>query len=335
MMRGQGACRRPAAILGAHAAVLYALAAPLLLHAQEWEHRFEVAPEAARATVGDPITLRFRLRLHERDLLGDTMPRPPDSLPDGVRILEISRLSPAGERQLAGTARIAFYRTGVQRIPPFGIPFARVAANIRGFIVSDTSATVEIVPTIPAGNPTLKDIRDIARVGGTVWWPWLAGLAALALGGWWLGRVARRRRAPLPLETPMEPAGPEPVVLGAYEIALARLTHIERERWPLRGEVARHYEAVADALRRYLEEAERIPALERTTGELVWALPPHLTGDGLRDRAYDFFADADLVKFARVRPDEVSASAFTRAARALLERWHRAAAPAEATDAVR
>ncbi|HET7601148.1 MAG TPA: hypothetical protein VFK09_12695 [Gemmatimonadales bacterium] len=310
-----------------------ATAAPASLPAQEWEHRFEVAADSGRRTIGEPVTLRFRVHLHERDLVSDSMPRPPDSLPEGVRILEISRLEAAGSRVLTGTAKVAFYRTGVQRIPPFGLPFVRVAANLRGFIVSDTTAAVEIAPTIPAGNPPLKDIRDIARVGGGPWAPWLAGAAILALAAWWLRR--RRRAAPPPLAAAAEPSGPEPVVLGAYEITVARLTHIERERWPLRGEVTRHYEAVADALRRYLEDAEQVPALERTTGELVWALPPHLAAEGLRERALDLFAEADLVKFARVRPDELSASGFTRAARGLLDAWHRAVPTPETSDAVR
>jgi hypothetical protein len=101
---------------------------------------------------------------------------------------------------------------------------------------------------------------------------------------------------------------------------------------PLPAEVL---EAVADALRRYLEDAEQVPALERTTGELVWALPPHLAAEGLRERALDLFAEADLVKFARVRPDELSASGFTRAARGLLDAWHRTVPTPETSDAVR
>jgi hypothetical protein len=137
---------------------------------------------------------------------------------------------------LEGRARLAFYRVGHRPIPLFGVPFLRIVSGQRGVLVSD-SAYVDIESVAPAGNPTLRDIKEI-----------------------------------------------------------------ERERWPVRGEVDRHYEAVADVARRYLEDGHGIPALERTTGELVWALPTALADGGLRDRCAALPADADLVKFARHRP---------------------------------
>ena len=50
---------------------------------------------------------------------------------------------------------------------------------------------------------------------------------------------------------------------------------IERERWSV-SDLARHYPAVTDVLRDYLEAAEGIPARERDHAELR-ALPPHLS----------------------------------------------------------
>jgi hypothetical protein len=45
--------------------------------------------------------------------------------------------------------------------------------------------------------------------------------------------------------------------------------------------------------------------------------------------------EADLVKFARVRPSVADAEAFLQRARYLLARWNGAAAGAERLDAVR
>jgi hypothetical protein len=119
-----------------------------------------------------------------------------------------------------------------------------------------------------------------------------------------------------------------------YETALARLGQIEQERWGLRGDVVRHYEAVVDVLRDYLEEAEDVAACERTTSELLWSLPPHLTGGGLRNRCHDLLGEADLVKFAEVRPSEARAAAFLAEARLLLDRWHEAQPAREFADAI-
>lgn len=305
---------------------------PAAAQAPDWNlQSFEMSPEPGRATVGDSVTVRFRIHLTERDLLSDSLPRPVAELPEGVRVLEIAPLRKAGERALDGRARLAFYRIGRRPIPVFGIPFVRIVSGQRGVLVSD-SAFVDVDSVAPAGNPSLKDIKDIERQRGPD--PRLVtGLVGAAvLGGLVL---LRRRRGPPP--APPETAADEAVVLGPYEAALARLMQIERERWPLRGEVDRQYAAVADALRRYLQEAHAIPALERTTTELAWALPPALADAGLRERCAALLADADLVKFARRRPDEADAARLLRAARDLLGRW-RAAAPAavlETDDALR
>jgi hypothetical protein len=297
--------------------------------------RFEVTPDSARRHVGDPVGLRFRVRLDERDLLYDTVPRPLTDLPEGVHILAVEKLRRGTDRIYTGQAQVAFYRTGRQAVPLFGLPFMRAVKGVtRGILTSD-SAFVEIEPLAPAGNPSLKDIKEIERQPGpdARVLAGLLGAAVVALVG---GLLSRRRRAP-PL-APAEGAVPPATALGPYASALARLSEIELERWPARGEVERHYEAVADVLRQYLEHAHAIPALERTTSELRWALPPVLAEAGLGERCAALLREADLVKFARRRPDEMAAAALLLAARDLLGAWNeraRSRPAVENADALR
>jgi hypothetical protein len=110
-----------------------------------------------------------------------------------------------------------------------------------------------------------------------------------------------------------------------YERALRRLASVEREEWVARGDVARHYDEVTEALRRYLEEEHGLPALDRTTPELLRALPEQLSTGGLRARCAALLDEADLVKFARLRPEPSVADAFLARARALLASWREAA----------
>jgi hypothetical protein len=316
----------------------YTIALGLLLAhpaaAQLPDQHFEVIPETTKAAVGDPVSIRFRLRLDERDLLYDTIPRPVETLPEGVRILSVERLQRGADRIFSGRARIAFYRIGPQPVPIFGLPFMRAVKGVtRATVVSD-SASIEIVPVLPAGNPSLRDIKELDRAPGPPLIPLaLAALAAAGIG-WFLLRRRRQRAIEPPQVVAEEPVA-EPALPTAYEAALARLAQIEADTWPARGEVARHYQAVADALRDYLEAGEELPARERTTAELIWSLPPHLAEGGLRRRCEELLDEADLVKFARVRPDGAAAVAFTRAARDLLVRWRHAAERAEAVDALR
>jgi hypothetical protein len=293
---------------------------------------FEVVPDSANATVGDSVTLRFRVRLDERDLLFDTIPEPLAALPPGVRILSIEKLTRTPDRIFHGRARIAFYRTGRLAVPIFGLPFMRAVKGVSRATLASDSAFIEIHPVLPAGNPPLKDIKESEPTQRSRLVPIIVVLV-LATTGFLYRLVRRRRRRPLVSvqpEPPAEPAAPMP-----YQIAMDRLEAIERERWPSRGNVAAHYEAVAQALRQYLEDAENVAACERTTSELLWALPPHLTAGGLRNRCHDLLADADLVKFAEVRPSEASAAAFLTEARRLLMDWHQARPTEEMVDALR
>ena len=141
-------------------------------------------PRLQRATVGDTITVNFRVRLDERDLLFDTVPRPAVTPPDWVRVFSVDKLERQPDRIFLGRARIAFYRPGLQQVPIFQLPFMRSVKGLsRGTFLSD-SAAVEIVPVLQAGaSATLRDIKEPVADAR----PEPAGAAARS-------RRARRRR---------------------------------------------------------------------------------------------------------------------------------------------
>ncbi len=228
---------------------------------------------------------------------------------------------------------LAFYRPGKRPVPVFGVTFMRPVEGISHATLPSDSAFVDIQPVLPAaGNPSLKDIREIEPRPRSVW-PW-AGMA-LALAAAAAVYLRRRRRLPDAAVPEAAPAPEPPPARSAYQVALEQLHQIEAERWPAQGEVARHYEAVAQVLRRYLEDAHDVGALERTTSELLWAMPPHLGRGGLRERCREVFHEADLVKFAEARPTESAAGNFLERARALLTDWHRVGAVEEDAGALR
>ncbi len=290
--------------------------------AQLPDQSFEVVAETTHATVGDPVTLRFRVRLSEGDLLYDSVPRPAGELAAGVRVLSVEKLRRGPDRVFTGRALVAFYRPGRRAAPVFTLPFMRSVKGLtRGALTSD-SAFVEIDSVAPPGNPSLKDIKPIVRQRGPD--PRLVtGLLAVALatGGAWLFRRRRRVAVPVVLVTPEAPVAD----LTPYDRAVARLEQIRAAGWPGPADADDYYEAVSDTLRRYLVEAHGVPALKRTTAELLGALPPALGDGGLAQRCAAVLGDADLVKFAHAPRDALAASAFAGEARALLDEWHAAA----------
>jgi hypothetical protein len=304
------------------------------LSAQLPGQSFSVIPDTGAATVGDTVTVRFRIRMHERDQLLDSLPQVAGDLPSGVRVLGVEKLARAGQRLYEASARLAFYRAGRRPVPIFGVPFMRVVEGVSRATLPSDSAFVLITPVLPtAGNPSLKDIRELEERPLSAW-TWPAILVAMFAAGWLLLRRRRRRVeqrvsvAPTTIDIP----APEPT---PYAIALASLRQVEAESWPSRGLIERHYEAVAQTLRQYLEDAHQVGALERTTAELVWALPPGLGRGGLRDACREVLAEADLVKFAEARPDVAAAAEFLRHARELLNAWHRAAPAVDGAHAIR
>lgn len=309
-------------------ASVHASPASAQLDQERW---FTITAEPMKVGLGDSVTVRFRLTINERDLLTDTLPRPVEDLPAGVRILSIEKLHRGADRVFTGTGVLAFYRPGKHAVPGFGIPWVQIVTGHRG-VVSHAPVEIEVASTIPAGNPPLRDIREpaVPRGLGPLW----ALLAALAAGAvaWVATRRLSRRAAPEAEAVAPPPAPPLPP--DPFAAALARLDQIDAHRWT-QADVARHYEAVADALRDYLEEADGIPARERTTSELLWSLPPRLAEGGLRRRVQEVLGDADLVKFAKLRPRADQAADYTARARELLERWHRAEPAGEELDAIR
>lgn len=314
------------------AALLLAFPASTPAHAQlDHERFFTATADPAKVAVGDSVTIRFRLIINERDLLSDTVPRPVEELPPGVRLLSVKPLERGADRAFTGTAVLAFYRPGKREVPRFGLPWVQVVTGHRG-IASHEPVEIEVTSVLPGGNPSLRDIREpsVPPSLAPLWT--VLGAGSVAAAAWLVTRRRRRRPAPVPVPAapPIPPPPPDP-----YTLAVARLEAIEGEGWAARGEVERHYEAVAGALREYLEAADGIPAPERTTTELLWALPPRLAEGGLRRRVQEVLGAADLVKFARRRPGDEEAAGYTRAARELLDRWHRAPRPAGELDAVR
>jgi hypothetical protein len=293
---------------------------------------FTVVADTGVFTVGDSVTVRFQIRLHERDQPLDSIPQVVGVLPPGIRILSIDKLRRSPTRVYEGGARLAFYRPGRRPVPIFGLAFMRVVEGVSRATLASDSAFVEITPVLSPGNPALKDIRELERRALSPW-AWLVPvLSLIATTGLYL--LLRRRRLPSTVASEPEPT-PEPVAPSPYEIAAQRLDQLEEERWPAHGNVALHYETVAQILRQYLEHAYGVGALERTTSELLWALPPHLSRGGLRDRCHDVLRDADLVKFAELRPDESRAADFIRRGRQLLLAWHETGVVEESVDALR
>jgi hypothetical protein len=288
--------------------------------------RMDLRQEVPRATLGDPVTFLVTVELSPGQELLETAPRVMLNLPDGFRLLSTDTLRGAGDRIWRGKIRMAFYRVGEQPVPIFGLLY-RTGPGAPPDTLLGPSIRMVIASLAPQGNPQLKDIKPLIALAGPLWGP-LAGLLVLMVAAsYWLWRRGGGRRVRVA----------EPVLLprGPFAAALARLEALDAALRSSANGVAPFYADVAQVLRDCLLAAGAIPHHGLTTPEVGRSLPPLLATGTARVNCERLLGEADLVKFARIRPDRPAAEEHLGRARALLQGWDAAAAGTEVSHAVR
>ncbi len=320
--------------VGALRPPIAALMCVIALSAATWSalgaQQLIMTANAGRVAVGGQVTVRVEARMGQRARLVERMPTPVGPLPDGVRIVSQDSLTLAAAGTYVGQTRVAFFRPGMASVPALALQF-RMADGALPDTLRSRPLPIEVVASLPPGNQPMRDIKDLEALSPSSrnerWLVALAAFALLVLLA--LAGVRRARRSAL-----RRASGDErrrrarAIASGPYDRALAALSEIESAKWPALGEVPRHYERVTEVLRRYLENAHGIRATDRTTCELVRSLSPALSDGGQREECRALLEEADLVKFARLRPDEATAAEFLARVRALLDRWHASSARA-------
>ncbi len=145
-----------------------------------------------------------------------------------------------------------------------------------------------------------KDIRPI--IGMPVTWreviPWIILLIVAALIIFftvrWLKNRKPKEEAPTIWEKPDVPA---------HIAAISSLETLRRKNLWQSGKVKQYYIELSDILRMYLHKRYKINAMEMTTGEIMYVLPEYIDKQFLRERLQDNLQLADLVKFAKHRPE--------------------------------
>ncbi len=240
----------------------------------------------APLTVGDPLVVELRGVLPRGATLLDAVPRARDTLPDGVRVLSADSVQ-LRNGVVSGQLRVAFFRPDSQVVPSFAIAYR--SATGTDTLVS-AAVPVLVHPVLPTGNATLRDVRDVDA-------PWPLARVGVVLGlvlvTWLVLRRLRPRAHVAPRAHVRVAQSP-----SAYDVALQQLREIDQADLPIEA----RYAKAADVVRGYIAATRGVPALERTTPEILSAL-------GANGALESFLREADLIKFAGVRPEAYRARA--------------------------
>lgn len=278
-----------------------ALAAPAVASVHNANDAVHVTTTASAdtVTVGQRFTVRYGLTF------GDTLAfiQPGPFEPGTCRVLDHAWQKTTDG--VAGTATVLAVSIDSVYVPPQVFDFVAPSGDtLRAW----SDPIYLSLHYLSAESEDLRPLKQQWTLGPN-WVMWiLLGVGALALAAalvWWI----RKRRA----RHHEEPA-PE-VRLPPDVIALTELERVAAMGLPAKGEFKTFYTLVVDAVRRYVEARFGVEAMDRTTYELLDDLTRHgryVEGLGA------LLDEADLVKFAKFKPDTTRADAALGSAREIV-----------------
>lgn len=127
----------------------------------------------------------------------------------------------------------------------------------------------------------------------------LALLGAAAIAGLTLLVQRYLQRRPKPVPPPPPPRPP-------WEIATEKLAHLRRQKQRMleTGQGVHFVDEVSDAVREYLGGCYSFEGLDTTTEEMLERLRKAVAPAGLQEETRAYLRRCDLVKFAKVDPDQ-------------------------------
>jgi hypothetical protein len=252
--------------------------------------QFDVRPATTTAALGVPLAVSAVVRSPSSF---DVVPDLEASTTDSYAITKAEAL---GESSSGPTKERRF----VLEVLPLDIGKipVRVLWTVRGAAAgrAESPAFTLDVPEPDLGkDPQLRDIKALLSARAALW-PWLL-LAALLAAAYWLWR---RSRAKPGAAAPSAPPDDRP----PHIIAQDELDALQGEALWEQGRHKEFYIRLTDILRTYLERRYGVPALQLTTTELSRDLRSLDLERVFIGRIKDLFDRADLVKFAKWRPEE-------------------------------
>ncbi len=195
---------------------------------------------------------------------------------------------------------VSVYDSGFYAIPGFKFVFNKDTAHPQ--FTNPLFLEVHTVPTDSSAKK-LKDIKPPLLEAFN--WKWYmeeivyTGLIFLLIGVAilvWYFRSLRNK------ETTPEPEKPK---MPAHVLALESLERIQREQIWKEGKIKEYYSEISDAVRQYIEDRYGLPALESTTDEIMQAFRSQVIDSQSKEKLQHLLRLSDLVKFAKLFPDEL------------------------------
>lgn len=263
---------------------------PALLFSQEVS--FELHPSTTSPQLGEPFTIEAEVRSSAaQSVVLDAAA----SSTDSYRVTAIS----AQETKTEGTSKVQRFSVEVIALAVGKIPIVLSwkAPEVQSAIQSPPVIVVATEPPLEP-EPQLLDIKE-PRAARAALWPWLLAAALIALAYAAYRRFSRKPGEAAAAELQRDERPPD--VRAQQALAQLEASGLWQEH--------RHkdfYVQLTDILRQYLDGRFGLGAAHSTTYELSRQMRRAEIDRQAAAAVKEIFDRADLVKFAKTKPDEES-----------------------------
>lgn len=257
--------------------------------------------DSANILIGDQVKLFLEID-HPKNV-GVQFPQVPDTIAGKIEVLNrsgIDSFNVDNEKNLKQIQSylITCFDSGVYRIPPYwfkinvngkvdSVPSNGVTLQVHTMAIDTTKGPTDI--KMPYGAPlTLKEVI-----------PYILGVILIGAIIFLILYSIKRKKNNQPLfSKPPKPKEP------AHVVALRELDRIKDEKLWQKDKVKQYYSEVTDVIRNYIEDRFDLPAMEKTTDEIVESFK--YRNDLISEKSFSnlsrILSLADLVKFAKYQP---------------------------------
>lgn len=275
------------------------LAALFLSPVTVWADQLALEPDSAPIGTRMRLTLTVDLRKGEK-----AVPPVGIKLPKGAELVAVHPPKTAPKtgdvETISQTYEIEMWEVGKTTIPE--IEYAVISPDGKEEKRQAGPVNLEIVSvrTDPATAEKPKDIKpplDVTLMWGDYAWAALATLA-LAVAAYFIYRKWKRRSR----KHEAAPIIPPPPPRHPYDMAMEKLSELERDNLFRDGRGRDFFFRLSDVLREYAEGRYGLLALERTTAELEREFGPRYASESARNDFLTLLRACDMVKFAKAEP---------------------------------
>jgi len=210
---------------------------------------------------------------------------------------ENDRLDPNNNIVRTYNYQLEPFSNGRLQLPAVTFKFTALGDDKKTYEIITDAIDIEVITTIvtdPNSPVEIADIEDVVEMrANTLLWL-LAGLVVLVVFILLMAVIYSRKKQQVAIARIYKPA---------HEIALEKLTQLEKENLLIKGLLKLFYEKISGILRHYIEDRFELNAPERTTEEFLAELKYSAAlSEEDKKLLTQFLQQCDLVKFAKHHP---------------------------------